>query len=70
MTRFARAKGSKASNEKAPEDGTPWEVMKEQLSKAKKESEDAKKRQEVSITSGLISCKYYVDGTAELDLTL
>ncbi|CAD0202491.1 unnamed protein product [Chrysodeixis includens] len=46
MTRFARAKGSKASNERAPEDGTPWEVMKEQLLNAKKENEDAKKREE------------------------
>ncbi|KAI5638449.1 hypothetical protein NE865_08914 [Phthorimaea operculella] len=44
MTRFARAKGSKASNEKAPEDATPWEVMKDQLLQAKKESEDAKNR--------------------------
>lgn len=56
MTRFARAKGSKASNEKAPEDGTPWEVMKEQLLKTKKENEDAKKRQEVSITRVFITC--------------
>ncbi|XP_053610479.1 uncharacterized protein DDB_G0287625-like [Plodia interpunctella] len=46
MTRFARAKGSKASNEKAPEDSTPWEVMKEQLLKAKKEKEESKNRQE------------------------
>ncbi|XP_063365397.1 myb-like protein X [Cydia amplana] len=46
MTRFARAKGSKASNERAPEDSTPWEVMKEQLMHSKKEKEDASKRQE------------------------
>ncbi|XP_045500666.1 zinc finger CCHC domain-containing protein 9-like [Colias croceus] len=46
MTRFARAKGSKASNLKDPEDSTPWEVMKEQLVKAKKESEESKKREE------------------------
>ncbi|KAJ2945758.1 hypothetical protein O0L34_g600 [Tuta absoluta] len=44
MTRFARAKGSKASNEKAPEDATPWDVMKDQLLQAKKETEDAKNR--------------------------
>ncbi|XP_012278287.1 uncharacterized protein LOC105698537 [Orussus abietinus] len=31
MTRFARAKGSKASNERVPDDGTPWHVMKQQL---------------------------------------
>lgn len=54
MTRFARAKGSKSSNEKAPEDGTPWEVMKEQLVKSKKENEDAKKRHEVSIITIII----------------
>lgn len=47
MTRFARAKGSKASNQKTPEDSTPWEVMKEQIMKSKKESEEAKHRQEV-----------------------
>ncbi|XP_063536913.1 uncharacterized protein LOC134746455 [Cydia strobilella] len=46
MTRFARAKGSKASNERAPEDSTPWEVMKEQLMQSKKEKEEASKRQE------------------------
>ncbi|XP_072945141.1 uncharacterized protein [Epargyreus clarus] len=45
MTRFARAKGSKSSNQKAPEDSTPWEVMKDQLLQAKKESEDNKNRQ-------------------------
>lgn len=48
MTRFARAKGSKASNEKTPEDGTPWEVMKEQLVKSKQLTDDAKKREEVN----------------------
>lgn len=46
MTRFARAKGSKASNERVPEDSTPWEVMKDQLLKSKKENEEAKKREE------------------------
>lgn len=28
MTRFARARGSKSSNEKLPEDPTPWSEMK------------------------------------------
>ncbi|XP_075980017.1 uncharacterized protein LOC142979138 [Anticarsia gemmatalis] len=46
MTRFARARGSKSSNERAPEDSTPWEVMKEQLLKAKQESNDSVKRKE------------------------
>uniref|UniRef100_A0A6V7IYW2 CCHC-type domain-containing protein n=1 Tax=Bracon brevicornis TaxID=1563983 RepID=A0A6V7IYW2_9HYME len=31
MTRFARAKGSKASNERVPDEPTPWHVMKQQL---------------------------------------
>lgn len=31
MTRFARAKGSKASNEKTPNEATPWHVLKQQL---------------------------------------
>lgn len=49
MTRFTRAKGSKSSNEKTPEDGTPWEVMKEQLMKSKQQNEDAEKREQVII---------------------
>lgn len=31
MTRFARAKGSKASNERKEEDPTPWHIMRQQL---------------------------------------
>lgn len=31
MTRFARAKGSKASNERRPEEATSWQVMRKQL---------------------------------------
>lgn len=34
MTRFARAKGSKSSNERLPDEATPWHVMKEQLESA------------------------------------
>lgn len=49
MTRFARAKGSKASNVKTPGDSTPWEVMKEQLMKSIKENEEANKREEVNV---------------------
>ncbi|XP_059048747.1 uncharacterized protein LOC131843977 [Achroia grisella] len=45
MTRFARSKGSKASNDKVPEDSTPWEVMKEQLLSAKKEKDEQKEIQ-------------------------
>lgn len=35
MTRFARAKGSKASNEKLPNEATPWHLMKQQLEENK-----------------------------------
>lgn len=55
MTRFARAKGSKSSNERAPEDGTPWDVMKDQLLQAKKQTEEAKKRGEVSTYDSFIT---------------
>lgn len=34
MTRFARAKGSKSSNERVPDESTPWHVMKQQLESA------------------------------------
>ncbi|XP_063917553.1 caldesmon-like [Zophobas morio] len=46
MTRFARAKGSKASNERVPEDATPWSEMKKQLLEKKQHAEEAKKKQE------------------------
>lgn len=35
MTRYARAKGSKASNERLPNEATPWHVMKQQLEESK-----------------------------------
>lgn len=38
MTRYARAKGSKASNERLPNEATPWMVMKQQLEDKNKES--------------------------------
>lgn len=47
MTRFARAKGSKASNERVPEDATSWVDMKEQLERKRQEEEETKKRREV-----------------------
>ncbi|XP_031841536.2 uncharacterized protein LOC116430932 isoform X2 [Nomia melanderi] len=31
MTRYARAKGSKSSNEKVPNEATPWYILKQQL---------------------------------------
>ncbi|KAF3419840.1 hypothetical protein E2986_08179 [Frieseomelitta varia] len=46
MTRYARAKGSKASNERTPNDATPWHLMKQQLientSKKEKSFEETK----------------------------
>lgn len=47
MTRFARAKGSKASNERVPEEATSWSEMKEQLEQKNKEIEFNKKLNEV-----------------------
>lgn len=37
MTRYARAKGSKASNERVPSEATPWHLMKQQLKESKNE---------------------------------
>lgn len=42
MTRYAKAKGSKASNERIPNEATPWHVMKQQL------IENLSKKQEIS----------------------
>ena len=36
MTRFARAKGSKASNERVEEEATPWEQLKASITTGKK----------------------------------
>jgi len=44
MTRYARAKGSKASNERLPNEATPWHVIKQQIEENKtKVSSDKKK---------------------------
>ncbi|KAK0087187.1 hypothetical protein PV325_001556 [Microctonus aethiopoides] len=40
MTRFARAKGSKASNERHPEEPTPWHVMKQEIEMAAASKKD------------------------------
>lgn len=37
MTRFARARGSKASNQKLPEEATPWSQMKENTIQTEKD---------------------------------
>jgi len=42
MTRFARAKGSKASNEKLPNEATPWHLMKQQMEENKCKSLEKK----------------------------
>lgn len=47
MTRFARSKGSKSSNERIPEQATPWEIMRKQLDDQKNNKEDSSKRAEV-----------------------
>lgn len=44
MTRYARAKGSKASNERLPNEATPWHVMKQQLEENKGEVSLEKKK--------------------------
>lgn len=43
MTRFARAKGSKASNEKLPNEATPWHLIKQQLEENKNQAPLEKK---------------------------
>lgn len=43
MTRYARAKGSKASNERLPNEATPWNVMKQQIEENKNKSLEKKK---------------------------
>ncbi|KAJ8959647.1 hypothetical protein NQ318_021834 [Aromia moschata] len=50
MTRFARAKGSKASNERVPEEATSWAEMKQQLLEKNKEADNNKKQQEANKT--------------------
>lgn len=47
MTRFARAKGSKASNERIPEEATDWSSMKEALLQKQNDQKELQKRKEV-----------------------
>lgn len=46
MTRFARSKGSKASNERVPEEATSWSDMKKHLLEKNKEIEENVKRKD------------------------
>lgn len=48
MTRFARAKGSKASNERIPESATPWKEMKKELIASHDEVKNKKHRDEMN----------------------
>ncbi|XP_014477859.1 PREDICTED: uncharacterized protein LOC106746136 [Dinoponera quadriceps] len=44
MTRYTRAKGAKASNEKLPNEATPWHLMKQQLEESKKKEPPESKK--------------------------
>ncbi|XP_077295917.1 uncharacterized protein LOC143918092 [Arctopsyche grandis] len=44
MTRFARAHGSKASNERMPEAATPWSIMRTQLQQSQDQDKNAAER--------------------------
>ncbi|KAF7269022.1 hypothetical protein GWI33_017904 [Rhynchophorus ferrugineus] len=46
MTRFARSKGSKASNERIPEQATSWSEMRQDLLNKNKDSEERHQREE------------------------
>ncbi|CAH1406325.1 unnamed protein product [Nezara viridula] len=45
MTRFARAAGSKASNQRIPEDSTPWFVLKQQVADSKQRTEETQENE-------------------------
>ncbi|XP_066992476.1 ankyrin repeat domain-containing protein 11 [Anabrus simplex] len=46
MTRFARARGSKSSNERLPEEATSWQDMRQQLQEAQQQQEFQHRRKE------------------------
>lgn len=48
MTRFARAKGSKSSNERIPESATSWKVMKKELEKTQNEVKNSQERKKIN----------------------
>lgn len=48
MTRFARAKGSKASNERVPENATSWGEMKKDLKKTQTEAKTKEQREKMN----------------------
>ncbi|KAJ8928055.1 hypothetical protein NQ314_019425 [Rhamnusium bicolor] len=67
MTRFARAKGSKSSNERLPEQATAWSEMKQQLLEKNKEIAESKKRKEV-INQRNANYKAFLEKKEEDDL--
>lgn len=68
MTRFARAKGSKASNERVHDEATPWHVMKQQLESAVATKEI--KKEKTKTAKELLKEKddvFYADPTGNLN---
>lgn len=59
MTRFARAKGSKASNERKEEDPTPWHIMRQQLAEQiNKKDDDCEKKSSLAANgTNIVACK-------------
>lgn len=59
MTRFARAKGSKASNERKEEDPTPWHIMRQQLAEQiNKKDDDCEKKSSFAANGiNMVACK-------------
>lgn len=49
MTRFARAHGSKSSNERMPEAATPWSIMRTQLQQSQDQDKNAAERAKVAV---------------------
>ncbi|KAH1016386.1 hypothetical protein HUJ04_007613 [Dendroctonus ponderosae] len=64
MTRFARAKGSKASNEKLPEEATSWSEMKQELLNKNKELAEQKNR-EAAVQRRADNYKAFLDDVEE-----
>lgn len=64
MTRFARAKGSKASNEKLPEEATSWSEMKQELLNKNKDLAEQKNR-EAALQRRADNYKAFLDDVEE-----
>lgn len=57
MTRFARAKGSKSSNEKLREEATPWQVMKQQLNESLSREKSSESKEKTKTARQLLEEK-------------